>query len=359
MALLEYKCPNCGGPIDFNPGAQEMVCPYCDSTIDLEALKAMDELLHEEQTAESVDWEYAGTGWESGEQDGMAVYACNSCGGEIIGDETLGATTCPFCGNRVVISSKFSGTLRPDLVIPFKFNKDQAKEALTKHYEGKKLLPKVFKDQNHIDEIKGVYVPFWLFDADADVNAIYEATKVRSWSDSENNYQETSHYHVHRAGDMGFVHVPVDGSKAIDDTLMESVEPFDMNEAVDFQTAYLAGYFANKYDVDAEQSYPRADERIKRSASQAFYQTVKGYNTVNTTQENINLTSGGIKYGLLPVYLLATSWNGETYQFAMNGQTGKFVGNLPMDKGRYWSWFFRVFGIAAVVLVGISQLLVR
>ncbi len=116
MALLEYKCPNCGGPIDFNPGAQEMVCPYCDSTIDLEALKAMDELLHEEQTEESTDWGYAGSNWESGEQDGMAVYACNSCGGEIIGDETLGATTCPFCGNRVVISSKFSGTLRPDLV---------------------------------------------------------------------------------------------------------------------------------------------------------------------------------------------------------------------------------------------------
>jgi len=359
MALIEYKCPNCGGPINYEPGTRDMVCPYCDSTLDLEALKAMDDLLANDQETESLDWQYAGQNWQAGEEAGMAVYACNSCGGEIIGDETLGATTCPFCGNRIVISSKFSGALRPDLVVPFKLNKQEALAALERHYAGKKLLPKVFRDKNHLDEIKGVYVPFWLFDATADVKAEYGATKVRRWSDSSYNYTETSHYHVHRAGDLAFDHVPADGSQAIDDTLMESLEPFHTNEAVDFQTAYLAGYFANKYDVSAEACYPRANERIQTSSKQAFRNTVKGYSSVSPKREDVALTDNKIQYALLPVWLLSTSWEGNNYLFAMNGQTGKLVGDLPLDKKAYWSWFFRIFGIASVILVALSQLLAR
>ena len=99
---------------------------------------------------------------------------------------------------------QFAGALRPDYVIPFKLDKKAAKAALMKHYGGKRLLPKVFKDQNHIDEVKGVYVPFWLFDADADAHVRYKATRVRSWSDSNYNYTETSHYAVIRGGNIGF-----------------------------------------------------------------------------------------------------------------------------------------------------------
>lgn len=359
MALMEYKCPNCGGPLNYEPGTRDMVCPYCDSVVSIEALEAMDALLEEETDREAQDWSYAGNSWQAGEQDGMAVYACNSCGGEIIGDESLGATSCPFCGNRVVISSKFSGTLRPDLVIPFKLNREDAKKALLNHYAGKKLLPRVFRDQNHLDEIKGVYVPFWLFDAETDVRADYEAKKVKRWSDSQYDYTETSHYHVHREGVMAFDQVPVDGSEAIDDTLMESLEPFDLGEAVDFQTAYLAGYFANKYDVEAKDCFPRADERIQKSARQAFYNTVKGYQTVNPKREEVTLTDSRVRYALLPVYLLSTSWENRHYLFAMNGQTGKFVGDLPLDKKAARTWFFKIFGIAAVILVALSQFLVR
>lgn len=357
MALMEYKCPNCAGPLNYEPGTRDMVCPYCDSVVSIEALEAMDALLEEEAT-ESADWSYEGDQWQAGEE-GMALYSCNSCGGEIIGEESLGSTSCPFCGNQVVISSKFSGTLRPDLVIPFKLNREEAKEALKRHYEGKRLLPGVFRDKNHLDEVKGVYVPFWLFDAEADVRADYDATKVRRWSDSHFHYTETSHYRVHRSGGLGFDRVPVDGSQAIDDTLMESLEPFHLQEAVDFQTAYLAGYFANKYDVDAESCYPRADERIQRSAKQAFRNTVKGYNTVTPNREDVALTNSRVRYALLPVYLLSTSWEGKNYLFAMNGQTGKFVGDLPLDKKAYWAWFFKIFGIASVILVAISQLLAR
>jgi uncharacterized Zn finger protein (UPF0148 family) len=73
MALLEYKCPNCGGAIQFNPGTQEMVCPYCDSVMDVEALRAMDEKLEHGQETENIAWDYQGDEWQEGEQQGMAV----------------------------------------------------------------------------------------------------------------------------------------------------------------------------------------------------------------------------------------------------------------------------------------------
>jgi DNA-directed RNA polymerase subunit RPC12/RpoP len=356
LALLEYKCPNCGGAVKFDAEKQELACPYCQSVIDMEALKAMEEEASQSQEPETADWGYEGGQWREGEQQGMAVYACNTCGGQIVGDETLGATSCPFCGTPVVMTSKFSGTLRPDMLIPFKLDKNAALAALQKHYLMKKLLPSVFKDRSHLDEIKGVYVPFWLFEADTDAHIEYSATKIRRWSDKDYNYTETSVYRAIREGGIGFSQVPVDGSKAIDDTLMESIEPFAMKEAVDFKSAYLAGYLANKYDVGAEESVGRANERIKNSTASAFVKTVTGYTTVTPQRTDIKLKSGVVRYAMFPVWLLSTRWKGLQFAFAMNGQTGKFAGDLPLDKGAYWRWFFTIFGITAAVMFTIFQL---
>lgn len=347
--LLEYKCPCCGGAIEFNTSVQKMKCPYCDTEFDMDTLKSYDDELKAAKP-ESMEWnDDIGGQWQEGEQEGMLVYICESCGGEIVADENTAATSCPFCGNPVVMKCQFSGDLRPDYVIPFKLDKKAAKEALSKHFHGKKLLPKVFKDENHIDEIKGVYVPFWLFNAEADADVTYNATKVRRWSDSRYNYKETSHYLVSRAGNIGFERVPVDGSSKMDDTLMESIEPFNFNDAVDFQTAYLAGYLADKYDVTAEQSKSRANQRIRRSTEDAFRNTVKGYSTVITQNSSVRLSRNTVKYALYPVWILTTSWKENNYIFAMNGQTGKMVGNLPLDKGAFARWFIGVFAGVSVL----------
>ena len=336
MAVLqEYKCPCCGGAIAFDSTVQKMKCPYCDTEFEMEALAGYDSELKNTKE-DDMSWETsAGSEWQEGEADGLRSFVCKSCGGEIVGDENTAATSCPFCGNPVVMMGQFSGALKPDYVIPFKLDKNAAKEALKKHYSGKRLLPKVFCDQNHIDEIKGVYVPFWLFDADAEADIRYRATQVRSWSDSRYNYTETSFYSVSRSGSLGFERVPVDGSTNMPDELMESIEPFDYSEAVDFQTAYLAGYLADKYDVDAEQSIEHANERIKKSTEAAFADTVEGYTTVTPEASSIRLQNGKSKYALLPVWILNTTWNGQKYTFAMNGQTGKLIGDLPLDKGAY------------------------
>ena len=161
-------------------------------------------------------------------------------------------------------------------------------------------------------------MPFWLFDSDADANIRYDATKVRTWSDSSYDYTETEHYMILRGGNIGFDHVPVDGSEKMPDELMESIEPFDFSEAVDFRTAYLAGFFADKYDVTASNCVGRANERVKRTTSEAFAETVKGYTTVTPVTTGISLSGGKAKYALYPVWLLTTSWNGGKYTFAMN-----------------------------------------
>ena len=221
--LLEYKCPCCGGAIEFDSTLQKMKCPYCDTVFDPETLKEYDSALKND-TQSKMEWETsAGGTWQPGETDDMIVYVCNSCGGEIIGSKTTAAASCPFCGNPVVMKENFSGDLRPDYVIPFKLTKEDAKAGLLQHLKGKRLVPKIFSQQNHIDEIKGVYVPFWLFDADADANIRYRATRTRAWSDSNYNYLETSHYSLLRAGCIGFERVPVDGSSVMADDWMESI----------------------------------------------------------------------------------------------------------------------------------------
>ncbi len=355
--LQQYKCPCCDGAIEFDSGLQKMKCPYCDTEFEMETLASYDEQLKNEH-ADNMNWDTAaGSEWQQGETDGLRVYSCKSCGGEIVGDETIAATSCPFCGNPVVMMGQFAGALKPDYVIPFKYDKKAAVEALKKHYSGKRLLPKVFADQNHIDEVKGVYVPVWLFDADANANIRYKATRVRSWSDSNYRYTETSFYSVIRGGNIGFERVPVDGSSKMDDTLMESIEPYDFSGAVDFQTAYLAGYLADKYDVDSEQSIDRANERIKKSTEDAFASTVQGYATVVPQSSSINLQNGVAKYALYPVWLLNTSWNGNKYMFAMNGQTGKFAGDLPLDKSAYKKWLLGLTGALSAAAFAISYLL--
>lgn len=309
--LKEFKCPACGGALEFDSKVQKMKCPYCDTEFEVESVRAYEEEISSEK-GDDINWDTSGgMQWQEGETEGMKVYTCESCGGEIVGDANTGVTSCPYCGNPVLVTKNFSGDLRPDYVIPFKLGKKAAKNAYLKYIQKKPLLPKVFKDENHIEEIKGIYVPFWLFDADAQANVRYRATRTRMWSDSNYNYTKTRVYSVRREGEIGFENVPADGSSKMPDDLMESIEPFYFKDAKDFNTAYLAGYFADKYDVDASSCEERANERIRESTEDAFRDTVKGYSSVTPEHTGISLSHGKLKYALYPVWILNTVWKGR------------------------------------------------
>lgn len=356
--LHEYKCPNCDGHLNFDPSAQKMKCPYCDSEFEMSTLEELNSAIENEQIKEdSFSWNENNNQTLSEEESGnLRSYICNTCSGEIVTDETTAATSCPFCGNPVVMNDKLSGLLKPDRVIPFKLDKNQAISAYKKHISNKKLLPDVFKKQNHIDEIKGIYVPFWLFDASVQGSAQYKTTKVRHWSDKNYTYTETRHFSVFRGGNIAFGKIPVDGSKKMADELMESIEPFDFSESVDFNTAYLSGYFADKYDVDINESIIRANQRIKQSTEEALRSTVQGYTTVIPSNSNVNMLDGSSTYALYPVWLLNTTWKGQKFTFAMNGQTGKFVGDLPMDKNKFTKFFAISTAVGSLIGFGATVL---
>jgi len=162
---------------------------------------------------------------------------------------------------------------------------------------------------------------------------------------------------VRRKGGLTFAHVPVDGSRKLDDTLMESIEPFDYSRGVDFRTAYLAGYLADRYDVSSEESISRARERMKKSAEDAVLSTVMGYDSVIPESTAVHVDESKVTYALLPVWILNTSWQGKNYIFAMNGQTGRFVGDLPLDKKLKAKWFWGLTGAVTAAVFALSRLL--
>lgn len=374
--VTNYKCPACTGPLQFDSATGKLHCEYCGSSYsvaEIEAMYAAKNAAAEQagaQAAEaressaqeqgdSVDgWQLSGAGEEWGaDAAGMRAYNCPSCGAELICDDTTAATSCPYCDNPTIIPASLAGSLKPELIIPFKLDKQQAKDAFRSHLKGKKLLPKLFSQENHLDEIKGVYVPFWLYDADANASITYAAQRINAWSDSEYDYTETQVFDLHRSGGVGFKGVPVDGSKKMDDTLMEAIEPYDASQTVEFKTAYLAGYLADRYDVPADDCVPRANERMQKSVKDCFISTTGGFTGVQPKSSRIHISKGRAWYALFPVWILNTTWRDKKYVFAMNGQTGKFVGDLPADRSLKLKWQLIYGGVFAVLLYVLEWLL--
>ncbi len=347
--IQQNKCPSCGAAIKFDSNAQNMTCEYCGCEFDVAAIADFAQLSESQEA--SLEWSHydetnGATNWNESEKQSVKKYICQSCAGEIISDEVTTATKCPYCDNPVIIASQLKDEYRPDLVIPFKIDRKSAKTELYNYLKGKKLLPNEFKSENHIDEISGIYVPFWLFNCTAKGEVTYRAQTSRSWTSGNYIYTKTNHYALRRNGEVDFASVPADGSSKMDDTLMESIEPYDYTQAVNFSTAYLAGYLAQNYDVVADDLSERVADRMSNSLLSLYSSTIQGYDTHRVTHKNVVNERGNIQYALLPVWILNSTYKGEKYTFAMNGQTGKFVGKLPIDKMKAVKY-----GLATFVLV--------
>lgn len=353
MDFVQYKCPCCGAALEFSPETQKLSCKNCGNQYDAETLK---EYKKEEEAPKEQDlkWEYEGRTQEARRTD-EGKYICPSCGAQIEADENTVSTICPYCDNVVVIKETSSGEYEPDMMIPFQIEGEKARQMLEGFCKGKRLLPKNFRDKSYLKNLKGYYVPYWLFDCKADVKMSFDATRVRAWSDSDYNYVDTSYYFVNRAGNMEFYHVPVDGSVQMEDETTESIEPFDYSGLTAFNPAYLAGYETDKYDVDAKTARKRAKERLYSSAEQVVRGTVSGYNSVITKWRNLSSDNGKVHYALLPVWVFENVYSGKKYQFAINGQTGKMVGELPVDKSAFWKYLcgFTALGTVLCSVIGI------
>ena len=372
--VTNYQCPACTGPLHFSAETGKLTCDYCGSAYDvaeIEALYAQKEAeaaaakeaadaKAEAAKADAADdggWDTSGLSSDWGaDADGLRVYTCPSCGAELICDETTAATSCPYCGNPTVVPGQFSGALKPEFVLPFRMTKDDAVRALRAHYRGKPFLPRSFTAGNHIEEIQGVYVPFWLYDGRMEARGAYKAEISESHREGDYIVTTTRHFDVARVGNADFVRVPVDGSSKMPDAHMDAIEPFDYSDLKPFSTAYLPGFLADRYDEDDKKCAARVLTRMKNSTAAALHDTLGGYTGVQTLSEQIDSRTLEPHYALLPVWMLHTRWKEQDFLFAMNGQTGKLIGDLPVDKGRVAAWFAGI-SIPLMILTALIMLL--
>lgn len=348
--VLEYNCPCCGAGLQFSAGLQKLKCDYCDNEFELSALEAYRESLSQSDNTE-FQWEQTNSEVSDSIAEGLHTFRCQSCGGELITDENTAATFCPYCENSTIVENRLDGALKPSGIIPFKMDKQAAKDAFITLCKGKPLLPREFMSAHRLEKISGIYVPFWLYDCDGSMSCSFKATRLHHWSDAHYNYTRTDHYLLSREAVATFEAIPMDASSKMDNTIMESIEPYDYSQLVDFETAYLSGFLADKYDIADSAGEPRIKDRASQSLMDQINQTLIGYSTAVPTGKRLQIRHGTAKYVLLPVWMLHTRYGDKTYIFAMNGQTGKITGTFPICPKRSALWFG---GICAAVTALVS-----
>ncbi len=360
MSTRTYQCPCCGGPLSYSGASGKLECASCGNSFDPET---MDEMAAQGEK-DSISFAAPSETYSAGDAGKMQSYICKNCGAELVTDENTTATECAYCGSPIVLEGRIEGGVKPEKVVPFKVSKEQAEKIFTNYFQGRKLLPNVFLDsRNRIKEMRKLYVPYWLFGCTASGDMTFEAQKRHISRQGDYEVIRTEYYMVRRAGRLRFEDIPVDGSAKIDNRITESLEPYDMREAVPFQPAVLSGAMADNADVDAAECEGRAAQRVAESTAQAIASTVRGYDTVSVRSRNVVSSDGRVTPALMPVWMINTEKveNGQknVYTFAINGQTGELTCDVPYDKGKATKWFLGVFAGCFVVIFGLLELIAR
>ncbi len=343
--VTEQKCASCGAPLQFDPQSGKLVCRNCGAEQEIP-----EELKTEDVSLSGFDFAaFTGQATDEG-AEAVPIYHCESCGAEIIAPAEQIATTCPYCGNNVVLTDKVSGKLRPDGVVPFRIDAGRLPDAVNRFYQGKALLPKNFFSDNTMGKVTGVYVPFWIFDGQLDGTLRFHGTQSSTHRQGDYEVTETRHYQLTRDVELHFSGVPVDASGRIDDKLTDSLEPFDLSDAKPFDMRYLAGFTADRFDQAKDDMALRAEGRMTASAESSVMGTLVGYGGVYRSGGELKARLSA-RYMLLPVYLFSIRHGGKDYPFAVNGQTGKVVGELPISKSASTRYFLLRLGAAAAVVV--------
>jgi len=351
MNTIAYKCPCCSAPLAFSGASGRLECASCGNSFETDALDAMQAV----QPGGGVQFDLPKETFAAGDEGGVQAYICKGCGAELMTEGTTTATECPYCGSPTILPDRIEGSVKPEKVIPFVVTKEQAQKQFEDYFKGKRLLPNIFTDsRNRISEMRKLYVPYWLFDCDAYANIVYDAKKEDTRREGDWEVTRTAHYVVRRKGGMAFENIPVDGSVKLDNKITESLEPYDLQAAVPFQPAVLAGALADHADVNEKECEGRAVERVESSVASAMRSTVNGYSSVSERSRNIIAEGGKVTPVLMPVWLITTQKEGKTYTFAINGQTGKLTCDVPADKKKSLAWgagvFAGVFGLGALGL---------
>lgn len=331
-----YKCPGCGAPLQYTPGTDALICTYCGTETSVEEL-SRNESREDAQARQSFN-----------------SYTCESCGAELLIDENTTATTCCYCGSSALIQERLNGVLKPTGVIPFQMNKEQAKQNFCTWLCKGMFTPSVFKQKATLENIKGIYVPFWLYDYRADISTTAECTKVYRERRGDTEFVHTDYYIAERQGMSSYQKIPVDASEKMPDNMMDMLEPYNYNELKEFEMPYLSGYESEKYNYESSdtQMTERVEKRVNDYIFQDMRNSITGYSSTHILRSQTSLHRNKADYTLLPVWMITYRYKGENKSFAINGQTGKQVGELPNSPAKIAAWFGAVTaGITAFLLL--------
>ena len=335
MAAITYKCPNCGGGLIFDPQTQKYACEYCRSEFAEEELGDLDEEAKEEPAAE-----YSG-----GEAETAVLYICPSCGAQIVAEETTAATFCYYCHNPVVLSGRLSGQWKPDRVIPFQIGREKAEEIFRQWVGRKKFVPRAFTSQGSVDKITGVYYPYWIYSCRVKGRIQGQGTSVSSHTNGSVRVTTTRIYDVDRSGQTEIKGLVRNALKKADHRLADGVQPFEMEKAQDFSMGCLSGFMAEKRDMESNQFSQEAGREVEEFFLDGLKSQGGAYSSFQVTGSQVRRDQEKWSYALLPVWTLTyrDKGSGRIYYFALNGQTGKTCGCLPVDKGKLAILFAAVF----------------
>lgn len=363
-----YKCPNCNGALEYNPIIDKMECVYCGNAYILAEIESKQEKVehtyHQQTGSQRVivgqevlnsDSVSSKEQSEEKEIDFFAdmetmecnIYTCTSCGAELTINDSETATFCTYCGQPTVVFSRVSKELKPQSIVLFRIDKEQAingiREKLNKSY----FVPKEIKNFS-VDKVRGIYVPHWVFDIYYYDNQHWECVR-----DADTKRVKA----YDREAECMFKGLTLDASKNLDDELSQRLEPYDVRTRKPFETGYLSGFYADKYDYDENRMRNYAYWR----AAQFFEAQIKA--TIPEPGAKLKLSFPkrkiqNVEYTLLPVWFVTFRYNYENYTIAVNGQTGKIVGTVPYDKKKVRKLFIAI-ASAVTLLITIILLLLE
>lgn len=322
----DKKCPDCGGVMDFDPKTGGLSCPYCGhmEEISIESTGAAELALEDADKVENCDW-----GAEK------KTVLCKACGAESVYDALEIASVCPFCGSNQVMEAADQKTMAPGGVVPFKISAKQASELFHNWIKKKWFCPKMAKESAKAKNFKGIYLPYWTFDAQTNSQYAgeYGIDKTVKGNDG-NDKIETTWYNVRGTHEEFFDDELICATTNHNQSMLRDVEPYDTAENKNYKPEYVAGFAAERYAIGIKEAWQMAKESIGRklrSNVERKIKTEKSADHVRNLQVSSTFSKLTYKYLLLPVWFSSYKYKEKVYQFMVNGQTGKVSGKTPLS----------------------------
>jgi ribosomal protein S27E len=354
-ASKKYSCPACGGECQWNPSKSALVCPFC-GTISPTQLPASDGSIQENELATALrNLKDEDRGWNTETRS----VKCQSCQAISVFDPAHVSKSCDFCGSTSLVPyEQTKAPIRPESLLEFKVSESQVREKIRGWYGSHFWAPNALKSRALTDTVKGVYLPYWTFDAqvhaDWRAEAGYHYYVTENYTDSEGNsktrrVQKTRWEPAQGSLDHFFDDTLVPASKGVQPDLLRAIEPFPTtNELKPYESAFLSGWVVEQYQIDLITAALHSQDIMKRETHIMCANNVPG-DTHRNLQVNADFSGQTFKHILAPIWLLSYNYGATSYQVVVNGYTGKIAGKYPLS---YTKIFFAV--IAAIILVVIA-----